>query len=100
MVLNPELSRAEDEPEELGVEEENGGSDDPSNDRDQARIGELAHSGAVTCELDKRDHSKGQLKTQDNLAEDQQRRDFVLASEADDQGRRNNGHGASDEATE
>src|SRR6266571_1767069 len=91
---------AEDEPEELGVEEKDGGSDDPSNDGDQTRVGELTHFGAVACELDERDDRKGQLKTQDNLAENQQRRDFVLASDADDQGGGNDGHGASDEAAE
>jgi len=45
------LSAAEDEPEKLGVEEEDGGGDDPGNDGGEAGVGELAHFVAVAGEL-------------------------------------------------
>ena len=53
-----ELLAAEDEPEELGVEEENGGSDDPGNHDGEAGVGKLAHFVAVTGELNQRNNGE------------------------------------------
>ncbi len=88
---------AEDEPDELGVEEEDGRGDDPGDDGGEPRIGEFAHLGAVARKLDQRDHREGQLKAENHLAENKQRGDFVLAGETNNQGGRNDGDGAGDE---
>ena len=54
-----ELLAAEDEPDEFGVEEEDGGGDDPGDDYREARVGELAHLVTVARELNQRDDGKG-----------------------------------------
>src|SRR6266704_6066491 len=100
MAGTPEELAAEDKPEEFGVEQENGGRDDPGDDRNQARVGELAHFRAVGRELDKRDHREGQLKAQNHLAENKQRSDFVIASNANHHCCRNNRDRASNEAAQ
>src|SRR5712692_1864167 len=87
----------ENEPEQLGVEEENGGSDNPGDDRGEPRICEFAHLGTVASKLDQRNHRERQLKTENHLTENEQRGDFVLAGKTNDQGRRNDGEGAGDE---
>jgi len=46
------LLRAEYEPDELGIEEEDGGGGGPGNDSRQSRVGKFAHLGTVTCKLD------------------------------------------------
>src|SRR5260370_5016394 len=84
----------ENEPEQLGVEEENGGSDNPGDDRGESRICEFAHLGTVASKLDQWDHRERQLKAENHLTENKQRGDFVLAGKANDQGRRNDGDGA------
>src|SRR5260370_34168260 len=91
---------AEDEPDELGIEEQDGRSDDPGDDGGESRIGEFAHFGAVARKLDQRDHREGQLKAENHLAENKQRGDFVLAGKTNDQGGRNDGDGAGDEPAE
>ena len=85
------LLAAEDKPEEFGVEEEDGGGNEPGDHLSDARVGEFAHPGAVAGELDQRDDGKGQLKTEYHLAEDEQRGDFVFAGDADNQSGRNDG---------
>ena len=57
------LLAAEDEPEEFGVEEQDSGGNDPSDDDSETRVGELAHFAAVAGELDERNYGKGQLET-------------------------------------
>src|SRR5258708_18081893 len=79
----------ENEPEQLGVEEENGGSDNPGDDRGEPRICEFAHLGTVASKSDQRNHRERQLKTENHLTENEQRRNFVLAGKTDDQGGRN-----------
>src|ERR1700687_2666889 len=92
------LHIAENQPEKLGVEEENGDGDEPGDYGGNARIGEFAHFGAVAGELDEGNDGEGQLKTENHLAEDEQRSDLAFAGDADYENRRNDGDGASDEA--
>src|SRR6266704_1805423 len=94
------LRRTENKPEQLGVEEEDGGSNNPGDDSGQARVGEFAHLGAVACELDERDHGEGQLKTENHLAEDEQRSHLIFAGNANDQYGGNDGKGAGNEPAE
>src|SRR5260370_15179916 len=91
------LRRVENKPEQLGVEEEDGCSDDPGNDSGQARVGEFAHLGAVACELDERDHGEGQLKTENHLTENEQRSHLIFAGNANDQYGGENGKGTREE---
>src|SRR6266568_1651628 len=86
--------------EQLGVEEEDGGSNNPGDDSGQARVGEFAHLGAVACELDERDHGEGQLKAENHLAEDEQRSHLIFAGNANDQYGGNDGKGAGNEPAE
>src|ERR1700693_5730255 len=88
---------AKNEPEKLGVEGDDGHSDDPGDDLGEARVGELAHLLAIAGELDKRNHRKWQLKAENHLAKDEQRRDFILAGDADHESGRNDGDAARDE---
>src|SRR5260370_11085799 len=87
----------ENELEQLGVEEENGGSDNSGDERGEPRICEFAHLGTVASKVDQRNHRERQLKTEKHLTENKQRGAFVLAGKANDQGRRNDGDGAGDE---
>lgn len=98
--IGTKLLAAKDEPKEFGVEEEDGGGDDPRDDDGETRVGELAHFATVAGELDERDDREGQLKTQDYLAEDEQGSDLALAGDADNEGGGNKGERASDEAAE
>src|SRR6266849_3044056 len=59
----------EDEPEEFGVEKEDGRGDDPGDHGRQARICKFSHSGAADGELDEGNHREGQLKTENHLTE-------------------------------
>src|ERR1700674_1710842 len=92
--------RAENEPEEFAVEEEDGSSNDPGDDGSEARVGEFPHSGSAAGELDEGDHREGQLKAENDLAENEQRGDFILAGYADDERGGDDGNGAGDEAAE
>jgi len=94
------LLAAEDEPEEFGVEEEDGGRDDPGDDNGDAGVGELAHFVAVAGELRQRDYGKGQLKAQNDLAQDEQRGDSAFTVKADDEDGGKNGDRASDQAAQ
>src|SRR5713226_6134036 len=57
------LGAAVDEPEKLGVEEEDGGGDNPGDDLGYAGICEFAHPGAIAGELNQGNDGEGQLKT-------------------------------------
>src|SRR2546430_17213261 len=83
------LGGTENEPEEFGVEKEDGGGDDPGDHSRQARVCEFSHFGAAARELDKRDHRERQLKTENHLTKNEQRSDFVLSGISNNQrGRR------------
>src|SRR6266850_4346488 len=92
-----QLLGTENEPEQLGIEGNDSRSDDPGDDLGEARVGELAHLLTITGELDERDHRKWQLETENHLAEDEQRGNLVLASDADNESGRNDGDAARDE---
>src|SRR6266567_3426005 len=94
------LRRAENEPEQLGVEEEDGCGDDPGDDSGQARVREFAHPIAVPCELDQRDNREGQLKTENHLTENEQRSHLIFAGNANDQYGGNDGKRAGNEPAE
>src|SRR3981189_1150588 len=92
-----QLLGTENEPEQLGIEGNDSRSDDPGDDLGEARVGELAHLLAITGELDEWDHRKWQLETENHLAEDEQRGNLVLASDADNESGRNDWDAARDE---
>src|SRR5713226_8690723 len=90
------LFRTEDEPNEFGVEEQDGSRNNPGDDLDNSRIDELTHLGTVAGKLDQRDHCERQLKAENHLAENEQRSNFVLARKTNDQCSRNDGDGTHD----
>ena len=63
------LFGTEDEPDQLGVKEENGSRNNPCDDLGEARICEFAHLGAVARKLDQRNDRERQLKAENHLAE-------------------------------
>src|SRR5438552_6899075 len=81
----------EDEPYEFSVEEQDGSRNDPGNHAGKSRVGEFAHLGTIASKLDQRNHRERQLKTQNHLAENQQRGHSVLAHYPNHQRRRNDG---------
>ena len=98
--VTPELSAAEDEPEEFGVEEQDSGGDDPRDDDSDAGVSELAHLAAVARELDQRDDGERQLEAKNDLAENEQRSDFAFARYTDDKHGGKNGERARNKAAE
>jgi hypothetical protein len=60
-----------DEPDELGIEEEDGSGDDPGNHRGDSRIYEFPHLGTIARKLDQRNNRERQLKAQNHLTENE-----------------------------
>ena len=77
--------KAESQPEQFGVEKKYGSGHTPGNDGGETRIDEFPHLRALAGEAHQRNHREGQLKTQDDLAEDQQCREFAFPGDADHQ---------------
>ncbi len=98
--IGMKLLAAEDQPEKLGVEAENGGGNDPCDDGGKAGVGEFAHFAAVAGELNQRDYGEGQLKAENDLAQYQERSDFALSGDADDHDGGKNGDRTRDEAAQ
>jgi hypothetical protein len=96
---NEKSGGAEDEVEEFAVEKEDGGGDGPGDDSGQAGVGKFSHFGAAAGELDERYYRERQLKTEDDLAEDEKRGYFVFTGEADDDDGRKNSDTASNKTT-
>jgi hypothetical protein len=91
---------AEDEPEEFAVEEEDGDGDTPGEDGSGARVDEVAHFGALAGELNEWNHGERQLKTENDLTEDQERSELPFPGNADDEDCGNDGDSAGDEAAQ
>ena len=91
------LLSAEDQPQQFGIEPDDGDRHDPGNHGGKPGVGEFAHPGAAARELDQRNDREGELKAEHYLAENEQRRDLALAGDADYQDGRNNGDRAGDQ---
>lgn len=95
-----ELPAAKDEPEQFSVEEEDGGGHNPSDNGREPGVRKLTHLAAVGGELNQRDDREGQLKTQNDLAENEKRGDFAFSGDADDQNSGQHSQRAGDEAAQ
>src|ERR1700731_728132 len=63
------ILRAENQPDQFGVEKKNRGRHHPGDDGSGARVHQLAHLLTVCGELNERNHREGQLKAEHHLAE-------------------------------
>ena len=82
-----EFGESEEIREILGVERDDDSGGGPSEDVDPARVCELAHFFPVAREGDERHDGEGKLQAQDDLAEDEQIIDGLVAHDGDEIGR-------------
>ncbi len=76
----------EGEPEEFGVQGNDGRGDNPRDGGDPAAVHELSHFRFFTREAHKRYDGEGQLEAEHDLTEDEQGGDLAFAPEANDDG--------------
>src|SRR6516225_2796411 len=88
---------AEDQPEKLGIKEKDSRGNQPGYGSCEPGIDERAHFSAVAGEQRQRDHGEGQLETEYDLAEDQERSKLAFAGDDDNENCGKNRNQASDE---